>query len=69
MPSSSPIHEISDQYVTDYSRLDPVIASLVGVTGFDDQLTDYSPDGVAARADLARAAVRAMTAQAPASWR
>lgn len=30
----------------------------MGITGHDEEITDYSPDGVAARADAARAALR-----------
>ncbi len=69
-PSSSPlsdpstqqsrsIHEISDSYVDDIARLDPIAATYFGVPGNDDLMTDFSPDAVHARADLGRAALRA----------
>jgi uncharacterized protein (DUF885 family) len=65
MPPTSPIHEISDRYVEDMARLDPIGATYIGVSGYDDELTDYSPDAAAARAELNRAAVRAVEARTP----
>jgi uncharacterized protein (DUF885 family) len=66
MPPSSRIHEISDRYVDSYARLDPIGATYLGVTGYDHELTDYSPDGVRARSDAAAAAVREIRAETPA---
>jgi uncharacterized protein (DUF885 family) len=66
MPPSSRIHEISDRYVDDYARLDPIGATYLGVTEYDHLLTDYSPDGVRARSDAAAAAVREIRAEIPA---
>ncbi|HEX7661131.1 MAG TPA: DUF885 domain-containing protein [Pseudonocardiaceae bacterium] len=60
------VHQLSNQYVDDYARLDPITATLAGVVGYDDQLTDYSPEGHQARADLRSAAVRAIGAAEPA---
>lgn len=60
----SRIYEIADQYVNNLTELDPVLATHVGVAGFDDRLTDYSPDGAAERADLARSTL-AQLQQAP----
>lgn len=65
MSPISKIHEISDGYVDDLARLDPIGATYVGVSGHDDQLTDYSPDAVAARAELARSVVQAAAAESP----
>ncbi|MFD1149409.1 DUF885 domain-containing protein [Saccharothrix hoggarensis] len=67
MPTSSAgVHGISNQYVADYAAADPLIATFMGVPGHDDRLTDYSPEGHAARAELAREAVAAITAAEPA---
>jgi len=46
----SPVFELADTYVTGHAALDPVWATNSGVVGYDDQLTDYSPDGTEARA-------------------
>ncbi len=44
----------ADRYLHDVAELDPVRATSVGLPGHDDRLTDYSPVGFAARADLSR---------------
>lgn len=48
------IDETADRYVEQWAALDPIGATYVGITGHDDSLTDFSPDGFAARADLDR---------------
>lgn len=65
MSPISKIHEISDRYVDDVARLDPIGATYIGVGGHDDRLTDYSPDGVEARVELSKAAMRAVGAETP----
>jgi uncharacterized protein (DUF885 family) len=52
------IDEISDDYITAFAALDPVSATALGVAGHEHELTDYSPSGFAARADLQRATLR-----------
>jgi uncharacterized protein (DUF885 family) len=49
------IDEISDRYVTRVAELDPVGATRSGIPGHDAEMTDYSPDGIDARASLAQA--------------
>ncbi|MGH3877852.1 MAG: DUF885 domain-containing protein [Actinophytocola sp.] len=56
----TPAHRVSDSFVDDYVRLDPTIATMLGIPGYDDQLPDLSPDGHAARAELTAGALRAM---------
>jgi uncharacterized protein (DUF885 family) len=53
MPTA--LFDRSDRFVLDAAALDPIGATYLGVEGHDDQLTDYSPEGHAARAELARA--------------
>lgn len=60
------VHEICDKFVEDYAAADPVAATGMGVAGYDDQLTDYSPEGHAARAALGKRALRDMAATEPA---
>ncbi|MEO3787432.1 DUF885 domain-containing protein [Actinocorallia sp. B10E7] len=50
----SEISEISDEYVAELARVDPSLAALCGISGEDEALTDYGPEGYAARADLTR---------------
>ncbi len=54
------IDELSDAYVEAYARLHPVAATFDGIAGHDHELTDYSPDGAAERADHDRATLRTM---------
>ncbi len=60
------VHEICDRYVDDFAAAHPVAATGIGVFAHDDRLTDYSPEGHAARAALARGALREMAAAEPA---
>jgi uncharacterized protein (DUF885 family) len=46
------IDAISDAFTDDLAALDPVLATLAGISGHDDRLTDYSPDGLAAQREL-----------------
>ena len=46
--------EISDRFTDRLAALAPILATNVGITGHDDECTDYSPAGVAARAALCR---------------
>ena len=61
----SKIYEIADEYVESFAALDPIAATSVGVTGYDHLLTDYSPAGAEARADLARTTLAALAAARP----
>src|SRR6202035_2157599 len=58
------VFRIADAFVDDLCDLDPFTATDLGIPGHDDQVTDYSPDGVAARVDLARGTLRAVDAAA-----
>ncbi|WP_116042153.1 DUF885 domain-containing protein [Amycolatopsis palatopharyngis] len=65
MASTEGVHDICDRFVDDYAAADPVAATSIGVAGYDDQLTDYSPEGYAARAALAKRALRAIEGVEP----
>ena len=60
-----PVDAVAERYVDDYAALDPIAATYLGLPGFDDVLTDLSPDGFAARADLTRRALADAAAAAP----
>ena len=49
--------------------LDPIIATSRGVTGHDAEMTDYSPDGQAARTALDRTTLRDLSGLRPATGR
>ena len=57
----SPINEIADRYVSEFSALNPIAATSAGISGHDDLMPDLSPAGFGAIADLARATLAAIT--------
>ncbi|MFD6455418.1 DUF885 family protein, partial [Nocardia sp. NPDC060220] len=59
------VDEICDRFVEDYAAADPVTATMFGIAGHDDRLTDYSPAGHDIRARIARNALHAMLAAQP----
>ncbi|MDP0397559.1 DUF885 domain-containing protein [Tsukamurella strandjordii] len=64
---TSPIDALADRHAQSLAAADPVEATAVGVTDFDDRLTDYSPGGVQARIDLARNTLAELDALLPES--
>ncbi|WP_236788744.1 DUF885 domain-containing protein [Amycolatopsis sp. GM8] len=54
------VHEVSDQFVDDFAAAHPLAATEMGIPGYDDQMSDYSPEGHAARAAIARRALAAI---------
>lgn len=56
------IADISDRYVGELAQLDPIMASYLGLPTREAELTDYSPDGHAARAELRSRAKRELEA-------
>ncbi|EID55614.1 DUF885 domain-containing protein [Saccharomonospora xinjiangensis] len=59
------VHEISNQFLDDYAGAHPDLATEAGISGHEDRVTDYSPEGHAARAAILRTALRAMEAADP----
>ncbi|OMC02667.1 hypothetical protein A5733_25540 [Mycobacterium sp. NS-7484] len=59
------VDEVAERYLDTYARLDPCAATELGITGHDDDVTDYSPQGVAARAEAARATLAELDGTAP----
>jgi len=63
------INDIAEQYVVQVADLDPVLATGAGISGHDHQMTDLSVAGFAARAELDKATVDALTKAEPATER
>ena len=61
----SPVDIVADRYLETLAALDPCAATQFGVAGHDDDLTDYSPAVVSARAEAARVALRELSATEP----
>jgi uncharacterized protein (DUF885 family) len=62
---NAPVHELSDRYVERSAALDPVGATFEGIPGHDDELTDYSPDGIAERLAYSHAVLRELDETPP----
>ncbi|HUY57645.1 MAG TPA: DUF885 domain-containing protein [Candidatus Micrarchaeaceae archaeon] len=65
----SKVDRIAHEYLVKNSELDPNAATSRGTLGHDSELTDYSPQGEEARAELARTTLRQVEALAPESER
>lgn len=66
MSSAVPgIHQVCDQFVADYAAAHPDVAIQIGVAGHEDEVSDYSPEGHAARAALTRSALAAIEGLEP----
>ncbi|WP_026356436.1 DUF885 domain-containing protein [Mycobacterium sp. 141] len=59
------VDTVAERYLERYAQLDPCAATELGVKGHDAEITDYSPDGVAARAEAARSALRELAGATP----
>src|SRR5215468_9836949 len=59
------IDDLADRYVNEWAPLNPLGATYVGISGYDHLLTDLSPDGFAATADLDRRTLAELNSVAP----
>src|SRR6478672_965199 len=67
--STRPVDAVAERFVDEYAALDPIAATYLGLPGHEGRLTDLSPDGFAARADLTRRALADATAARPSDER
>jgi uncharacterized protein (DUF885 family) len=63
------VDQIADRYVDEWAPLDPIGATFAGIAGHDDRLTDLSPEGYAAIADLDRRTLAQLDMVRPADER
>ncbi|MBY8851892.1 DUF885 domain-containing protein, partial [Saccharothrix sp. MB29] len=59
-PVAAGVNDLADRYVDELAALDPCLAAAMGVAGYEERLTDFSPEGAHARAGLARRTLRAL---------
>ena len=59
------LFDLSDRYVEGWAELDPVGATAAGYRGREGELTDWSPEGIAARAELDRRTLAELERLAP----
>ena len=62
------VDEQANEYIAEVAELDPCLATVLGLTGTEARLTDYSPDGFAARDHLNRRARGAIVGVEASSW-
>ena len=60
------VDAVAERYLHDLADLDPIAATFMGLDGPADRLTDFSPSGHQARADLARGNLATLRRLAPA---
>jgi uncharacterized protein (DUF885 family) len=58
----SQVYDIANDYVERYAALNPLSATSIGVPGYDDKMSDFSPQGAEANADLKRQTIAALNA-------
>jgi uncharacterized protein (DUF885 family) len=63
------VNDIADRYVDEWASLDPTGATHAGIAGHDDRMTDLSPEGYGALAELDRRTLARLDAAAPADER
>ncbi len=63
------IDDLANSYVDEWAALEPNGATFVGISGFDDKLTDLSPEGFATLADLDRRTLAELATVVPADER
>ena len=59
------VDDIANRYVEEWAALDPNGATYAGIPGHDDRLTDLSPEGFAALAELDRRTLAALDTAEP----
>lgn len=63
--ATSAIDDVANAYLQKCAELDPFLATMLGVPGYDHLVTDYSPAGVDARAELTRQTLEQIDALDP----
>jgi uncharacterized protein (DUF885 family) len=63
------IDDIANRYVDAWAAVEPLGATYAGIAGHDAEVTDYSPEGLAARVDVDRQALAELDRAEPADER
>jgi hypothetical protein len=50
---TTPVDALAERYLKQHAELDPVMATYIGMSGYDARMPDLSPDGFRALDDLA----------------
>lgn len=65
--NQTPIFRLSDEYITEATKLSPIAATFLGISGFDDQLDDFSLEGSKKKPELIRETLRKLANMPPQS--
>lgn len=63
--NSTPIFRLSDEYITEATKLSPITATFLGIPGYDDKLDDYSLEGSKKKPDLIRKTLHTLASMPP----
>lgn len=63
--NSTPIFRLSDEYITEATKLSPISATFLGIPGYDDQLDDFSLAGSKKKPELIRETLRKLANMPP----
>lgn len=63
--AATPVYGLAEDYVGRFAALDPVAATMAGIPGHEAEMTDYSPEGVARRAEHDRAVLAELATLQP----
>ncbi|MGH3355269.1 MAG: DUF885 domain-containing protein [Nocardioidaceae bacterium] len=68
-PAPRPVDAIADSFVDRHAALAPNDATYLGIEGHDHEMTDFSPDGFAAREELVRRTLSQVGSATPSDQR
>ena len=63
--NSTPIFRLSDEYITEATKLSPIAATYLGISGYDDKLDDFSLEGSKRKPDLIRKTLHTLASMPP----
>src|SRR5512141_1161863 len=63
--NSTPIFRLSDEYITEATKLSPISATFLGIPGYDDQLDDFSLEGSKKKPELIRRTLHTLANMPP----
>ncbi|MGX7680947.1 DUF885 domain-containing protein [Jatrophihabitans sp. DSM 45814] len=63
--AATPIDEFAERFLSRQAALDPMMATYIGLSGYNTELPDLSPDGLAARDALAEESLIELSALVP----
>lgn len=63
--AATPVDVLAEEHLSALAGLDPILATTIGIAGYDDQMPDLSPDGHTARSELIRRTLAGLDTAVP----